>query len=259
MNGNDRRNKRMNPGARLVIEDPTRPAMGDQPSSDAMGFDDDVPVEGNLMPDPPPQGERAESDTVVADTTAADYPDMEPLGATRGGDNAEAFAAGTHGDGYLRLVIEVENGNMELIDASVVDGPLVQTDLTGQMAYEATLHGRRVAADAFDDLSEQHAFPPPGDPTVGHRTTKAARFQFVARVPRSEVTAADLPDLQITLVRPSSTTQLSKRHVASSALPLDAAAIEAGENPPQVVARLEGISLDTLPNQAVEAVRSRLR
>ena len=146
-----------------------------------------------------------------------------------------------------------------MVDASVVDGPVVYSDLTGQMAYEALIAGRRVAADAFDDLTQQHAFPPPDDPTLGHHTSTTSHFQFVARVPRSEVTAAELADLQITLVRPASTTQLAANVAAAPGLSLEAAAIEAGEDSPEVIARLDGVDLSALPARAADAVRERLR
>ncbi|MDQ3988213.1 MAG: hypothetical protein M3291_03260 [Actinomycetota bacterium] len=253
MDGDNPKGHQMDPVAGPVVENPSRPAMGEAGAGDVMGAAA-LPAEGHRMTEPAPAADAGASAGVDAE-----YPDMEPPVATTGGEGAEAFAAGSYGEAYLRLVIDVDDGEMKVVDARVVDGPVVRTDLTGQMAYEALIRGRRVAADAFDDLTQQHAFPPPDDPTLGHHTSTTSHFQFVARVPRSEVTEAELADLEITLVRPASTTQLAADVAAAPGLSLEAAALEAGEEPPEVVARLEGIDLNALPSGAAEAVRERLR
>ncbi len=250
MDANPPPDRPMDPAAEPVVENPAAPAMDSVAHGDVMdGPLADAP--GPRMTEPAPQ---------ATDEEAAGYPDMEPRQAPPSeGEGAEAFAADEQGEGYLRLVIEVEGDDLRLIDAAVVEGPLVQTDLTGQMAYEALVRGRRVAADAFDDLSRQRGFAPPDDPAVGHSDTELSKYQFVARIPRSEVTTEELADLEITLLRPSRTTQLSEDVDTRSAESLSDAAVAAGEVPPEVIGRLRGIDLDaSLPQERAQAVRRRL-
>lgn len=241
----------MNSSAEPVVENPAAPSMSGGTEHDVMGAaTHDAP--GPRMTEPAPSGGEEGVD---------EYPEMEPRRAPPAtGEGADAYAAGEQGEGYVRLVIEVDEGKLHLVDAAVIDGPLVQTDLTGQMAYEALIRGRRVAADAFDDLSHQRSFPPPDEPHLGHNVKELSRYQFVARIPRSEVTAEELADLEVTLLRPSRTTQLAERRPAESGQPLADAALAAGEEPPEIIGRLAGVDLDESFSPArAEAVRSRLR
>lgn len=235
------------------MEDASAPSMPSVDDGDVMNGGAREVEGGTRMPEPPP--------TPPTDEDAAEYPDMEPAHTPppeAGG--AAAYAAGEQGEGYLRLVIEVDDGELRLVDAAVVDGPLVQPDLTGLMAYEALVRGRRVAADAFDDLSRQRGLAPPDDPSAGHSVADVSRYQFVARIPRSEVTAEELADLDITLLRPARATQLAEDAAAGAAEPLEDAAVRSGEEPPEVIGRLRGIDLDeALPEPKAQAVRGALR
>ena len=241
---------RMDPDAEPVIENPSAPAMTPPSAGEATaGLSPDGG--GTRMSEPAPQGEdEPESD---------EYPPMEPAGDHPGGMGLEPSEAQAQQEGYLRLVIDVDQGNLELVDVAVVDGPLVHTDLTGLMAYQALVRGRRVAADAFDDLSQQHGFAPPDDPSIGHSITEVAQYQFVARVPLEEVTTEELADMEITLMRPVRTTQLTETGGSRPGLPLEETTVGAGEEPPEIIGRLRGIDLDTsLTPSRAEAVRSRL-
>ena len=118
MNGDNPKGYQMDPVAAPVVENPSRPAMGEAGAGDVMMDAGALPAEGNRMTEPAPGADAgASADTEYPDM---EYPDMEPPAAT-GGEGAEAFAAGSHGEGYLRLVIEVDDGEMKVVDASVVE------------------------------------------------------------------------------------------------------------------------------------------
>ena len=249
METNPPRRRVMDPAGPPIAEDATAPSMG--------GGDADV-MSGPVREGP--GGRMTEPAPSVAEEEGAEYGEMQPRSEPAVTQGAEAFAARGSGEGYLRLAIDVQDGTLRVVDAAVVDGPLVHTDLTGQMAYEAVVRGRRVAADAFDDLAQEHAFAPPDQPELGHHTAELSSYQFVARIPRSEVTAEELPDLEITLMRLAQTTQLSDRLRPQSTEPVADAALAFGIEPPEVVGRLSGVDLDTaLPHERAEAVRRGLR
>jgi hypothetical protein len=247
---------RMNPDSEPVVEDARLPAMDDQARSDVMGEVAEA-AGGSVMSEPPPSGDRLMSEPPPSSEEAAEeYPEMEPIVAHPAAD-AESFAAGVHGEGYVRLVVVVEEGDMRVIDGSVVEGPLVEENLTGQMAYQAIVRGRRIGAEAFSDLAVEHAYAPPDDESGGHSVGEIASYQFVVRIPRSEITLEDLPDLEIELVRPTS--DLSSQVSPRSRETFHEAAATAGIESPSVVARVEGINLDELPERASESLRRGLR
>jgi len=247
---------RMNPDSEPVIEDARLPAMDDQARSDVMGEVAEA-AGGSVMSEPPPSGDRLMSEPPPSSEEAAEeYPEMEPIVAHPAAD-AESFAAGEHGEGYVRLVVVVEEGDMRVIDGSVVEGPLVEENLTGQMAYQAIVRGRRIGAEAFSDLAVEHAYAPPDDESGGHSVGEIASYQFVVRIPRSEITLEDLPDLEIELVRPTS--DLSSQVSPRSRETFHEAAATAGIESPSVVALVEGINLDELPERASESLRRGLR
>jgi hypothetical protein len=241
----------INGDAAPFIEDDSLPAMDAAPLGNVMG-EDAATGGNNLMTEPAPTGEE----------DLVSYGDMEPLSdpdpAT--GSDAESFAADRHGEGYLRLVVSVEGDRMTVSDASVVGGPLVEKpDLTGEMAYQALLDGRRIASEAMADLGKASSFAPPDEPEKGHHICEQESYDFVVRIPREEITAAQLGDLEIELLRPAKTTELSMETQPARGAPLETAAMDAGVEAPTMVARLSGVSLDALPTRAAEAVRKGLR
>ena len=239
----------MNPDDEPVVEDPRLPAMGDQASADVMGAAEEFAGE-MLMSEPSP----------ITDGEMEEYPEMEPKEPdTQAMVNAASFAAKEHGEGYLRLVVEVDEGKMRVIDASVVDGVLIEEDLTGEMVYQALINNRRVGAGAFADLSIQIGFAPPDDESIGHSQTEITKFHFVVRIPRAEITLDELADLEIELVRPSSTTMLSTETPAARGVSFSDSTIARGAEPPSTVARMAGLNLDDLPEKAIESLQKGLR
>lgn len=247
----------MDSAAAPVVEDaslPEMPLAGDT-AGEIMETGAGAPSPGlgsAEMPEPAPSPEVDEESASYGDEESASYGDME-------GPVAAGAPGGDYMEGYLRLVIDVDDGELTLVDAAVIDGPVVFSDLTGQMAYDAVVHGRRVAADAFDDLAVRHSFPPPDSPETGHGEGQTSHYQFVARVPRSEVTLEELADLEVTLMRPPSTRALAENEAAAPGMRLEDAAAAAGGEQPEIVGRLHGVDLEQLGGSAAEAVQSRLR
>lgn len=251
------RAQRMDAHADPVVEDPQLPSMAPAPEATGPGGQDQ-PAAAGVMAEPPPQSD-AGGETMEWSPGDQEYPDMEPGDAPPGAEGSASFAADVNREGYVRLLVEVDQGDMRVLDASIVEGPLVQPELTGAMAYEVTIGDRRVGAGAFDDLSEQHGYAPPEADEAGHRVGEVTQYQFTVRVPRSEITQDELPDLRITLVRPQTTTQLSEDITPAFGVPFEDAAVQAGFEEPPVVAALEGISLGDLPSEAAETLRRGLR
>lgn len=242
---------KMNPDSGPVIEDDSLPTMAEVDDAD-LAVTETPTSKWNVMSEPAPSND--------VDDSGALYPDMQ----TVNGDgappaNAADFEATLHGDAYIKLVVNVDQGEMSVRSASVVGGPLVEPELTGQMVYEVLLHGRRIAAGAFDDLSWQHGFAPDDDEQRGHSHTELTKYDFVVRIPREDVTLAELADLEIRLERPETTTQLSVDVQPRPGTPFASAAADAGVAEPDVVARLSGVDIGHLPKRSAEALRGKLR
>lgn len=235
--------------AEAVIENEMLPAMGDELGDDIMNEGGRENAE--MMSEPAPGDEEPEEG----------YPEMVRAKEEEmaGDDDAGSFAAREYGEAYLRLVVSVEGDKMSVMDASVVDGPLVeQPDLTGQMAYEVLIDGRRVAGEAFADLGVASSAVPPDDPSRGHHFAELKNFDFVVRIPRGEVTQEELGRVEVELVRPARTSELSEEIAPAPGVPFAQAAADRGVAPPKVVARLEGIDLNELPEKAAAAIRKGL-
>jgi hypothetical protein len=247
----------MDAAGHAVVEDSALPTM---PPVDAEAEPDE------LMPDPPNEtdgsADRPEGfgDAAAAhegpDRRADDLPDMEPLDplhapAPPGVGDATSFAAPTSGEGYVRLLCEVDDGDLRIVGASVVDGPLIRPELTGHLAYQVLVHGRVVAAGAFDDLAHQRGIAPPDQPELGHSRARLETYQFTVRVPRAELPIEDLAEVEIELVRPATTTELADDVAHTPGASFADAATDAGHEPPQLVARLTGLDPAVLPDEVV--------
>ena len=105
--------------------------------------------------------------------------------------------------GYVRLRLRVRDGDIEVVGAKAVEGPLVESKLQGALAYEATLGKKRVAAGAIPDVGERRSFPDPNGKGEmrGHHVEQLRTYEVNVRVPKEQVSAAALPRLEIALYR----------------------------------------------------------
>lgn len=107
-------------------------------------------------------------------------------------------------EGYVRLRLRVHNGDMTVVGAKAVEGPLVESKLQGDLAYEVTVGQKRVAVGAIPDAGERRSFPDPKakKPEMkGHNVTPLETYEVNVRVPKEEVSASALPRLEVALYR----------------------------------------------------------
>lgn len=152
--------------------------------------------------------------------------------------------------GYVRLRLRVEDGELSVVGAKAVEGPLVESKLQGSLAYEVTVGKKRVAAGAIPDAGERRSFPDPegrGE-MQGHHVAPLPAYDVNVRVPKEQVSAASLPRLEIALYR------------VKEPLPIER--LEAGAIGPQFerelreVARIKGIQPEKLSGRVADEVRT---
>ena len=105
---------------------------------------------------------------------------------------------------YVRLRIRVSNGRLSVVDSHLVDGPLGQvTAFPSGNAYEVTLGDRLLHAGALPDVGVQRSFPNPRGPREqrGHYLTEQSVYEFMARIPASEVTRDTIGRIAVRLHR----------------------------------------------------------
>lgn len=105
--------------------------------------------------------------------------------------------------GYVRMRLRVQDGEVSVLGAKAVEGPLVEPKIQGALAYEATLGRRRIAAGAIPDVGEKRSFPAPkarGEQS-GHFVTPLESYEINVRVPKEEVSLSSLPRLEVALYR----------------------------------------------------------
>lgn len=118
---------------------------------------------------------------------------------------ASRSASEEPGQGYVRMRVRVRDGELRVLDARLVDGPLTQaSSFPGHNLYEVTLDGRLLHAGALPDLGIQRSFPDPDakeGPRVGHHFADRTAFEFTARVPAGDVTTENVARVELTLHR----------------------------------------------------------
>ena len=147
------------------------------------------------------------------------YDDQKPPPTTR---IAKKETTEKEPAGYVRMRLRVKDGEVSVLDAKAVEGPLVETKIQGALAYEATLGPRRVAAGAIPDVGEKRSFPAPKGkgPQAGHFVTPLESYEINVRVPKEEVTLKSLPRLEVAVFRVKE--ELPVAHTALlAAAPLD--------------------------------------
>ena len=100
-------------------------------------------------------------------------------------------------EGYVRLRLRVTDGEISVVGAKAVEGPLVEPKLQGALAYEATVGEKRVAAGGIPDVGERRSFPDPEGKGVmrGHHVEELKTYEVNVRIPKVQVSAAALPRL----------------------------------------------------------------
>src|SRR5260370_37471862 len=103
------------------------------------------------------------------------------------------------GQGYIRLHVRVTNGQLSVIGAQAVAGPLVQNQsLHHDYAYEVTVGANRVAVESLPNPEEWSSYPNPHgvQGQEGHHITHAASYDLTVRIPRQALSLAELPQME---------------------------------------------------------------
>jgi hypothetical protein len=160
----------------------------------------------------------------------------------------------TLSEGYIRLHVHVAKGQMSVIGAQAVSGPLVQPQsLQHDHAYEVTVSTTRVAAESIPDLTERRSYPNPhaGPGQEGHFITNADNYDFIVRISRKALSLAQLPQLRITLYQVSETAKFKS-------MDLQTLGAQFGQQVKEV-AQLNGLRVEQLPAPVQESLRKALQ
>jgi hypothetical protein len=156
-------------------------------------------------------------------------------------------------EGYVRLRVLVQNGELSVVGAKFVEGPLAPMEtLHPGLAYEVTIGARRVAAGGIVDAGQWRSFPDPlGRPGLeGHHITEMPSYEITVRVPAQELSMSVLPKARITLYRWRGT---------GPAVPVAGRSLKAQlKGPVEMVATLNGIRMSRLSKEAQAEVRRAL-
>jgi hypothetical protein len=180
------------------------------------------------------------------------YPEQEPPRPPRRTKPAGRGAKQAK-EGYVRLRVLVQNGELSVVGAKFVEGPLAPMEtLHPGLAYEVALGTRRVAAGAIPDAGQWRSFPDPlGRPGLeGHHITEVASYEIAVRVPAQELSMSALPKARITLYRWRGT---------GPAAPVAGRSLKAQlKGRVETVATLNGIRMGRLSKEAQVEVRRAL-
>lgn len=180
------------------------------------------------------------------------YPEQEPPKPPRRTKPAGRGAKQAK-EGYVRLRVLVQNGELSVAGAKFVEGPLAPMEtLHPGLAYEVTLGSRRVAAGAIPDAGVWRSFPDPlGRPGLeGHHITEVPSYEIAVRVPAQELSMSALPKARITLYRWRGT---------APAVPIAGRSLKAQlRGRVDTIATLNGIKMSRLSKKAQAELRGAL-
>jgi hypothetical protein len=114
----------------------------------------------------------------------------------------ETAMAESGDDSYVRLLVRMEQGNMRVVDAREIAGPLVQPDTVAHgLAHELLIGGRRVAIGSLPDAAVSRSFSEIGpEGPREHHIYPLDTYEFVIRVSRSELRGTELARMTVNVV-----------------------------------------------------------
>jgi hypothetical protein len=248
--------QRMKNGAPPVVEDAKLPRMGEGEAAPLR-----IGGRMSLMPEEPKRDEgtrnrmapfRHVKSPAETRMPKGGYPEQEPPRPPRRTKSA-GRASKPAKEGYVRLRVLVQKGELSVAGAKFVEGPLAPVDtLHPGLAYEVTLGARRVAAGAIVDAGVWRSFPDPlGRPELqGHHITEVPSYEIAVRVPTQELSMSALPKVRITLYRWRGTGPVAP--VAGRSLKAQL------KGRVETVATLKGIRLSRLSKEAQAELRRAL-
>jgi hypothetical protein len=233
-----------------IVEDERRPQMSDRPRPPRrisgkvvlMPEEPQAPKSGAKRMEPVPKKGARAGGSRRRKGSLPDQVEPKPSRAERAED-----------EGYLRIRVRAEDGELQVKDIRGVEGPLVaDEELHGDLAYEVTIGGRRVSSGAIPDVGAMRSFPPP-DPAPGqegHHFTPTPSYEFLVRIPKQGLSPKSLSRLGIRVYR-------VKSPVARTEGPEPLG--ERFEGDLREVGRIQGIRLEELPKSVQAEARRALR
>jgi hypothetical protein len=158
-----------------------------------------------------------------------------------GNDPMPSNEPSSDSNGYVRLTIHVERGNLSIKDIKEVSGQLIiPTALGPGHAYEILIDDTPIAFGALPDLGVRRSFANPDIPgrEGTHHITTLPSYDFFARIPKNQITRDTLPKLTIILLKVQQAPDRLKKSVSLTK--------QAGFRSIEV-GRLSRISIDTFP------------
>jgi hypothetical protein len=106
------------------------------------------------------------------------------------------------GDGYVRIEVHFDKGQLSVVGVKRVPGPLaVPSALIRGYVYEVTLDDQQVGLGSLPDVGVQRAFANRNveGPQGKHHFAKLPTFNFFVRIPAGYVVRANMPKLHVML------------------------------------------------------------
>lgn len=213
------------------------------------------------MPDEPPADKGKQNRMrpvkggrrITSDKKGKALPDQEAAPPGRSAPGKRGKGEGEE-PGYLRLRVQVENGEMTVTGGKVVPGPLVQaTSLHPGLIYEVTRGSSRIAQGLIPDAGVWRSYPDPeGRPAMqGHHLTRLASYEIAVRIPLDAIRRQDLAQLKVSLYQwqgPAPVELAPKGSIK-----------EGVKGRLRPVAELKGVSLESLPRSLQAELKRTLR
>lgn len=215
---------------------PERPEKPDRMPDEPESFTAEEASEGMTLMDPVPE----------EPTESAVSGDQVP----REAGSPEATAGDDGGRGYVRLRFRAEDEQLELLDASRVEGELLTpTEIDSDLVYEVRRGNEMIRTEGVTGSGERHTYMPE-ELGGGHRVAELPYVEFTVRIPSETVSTETLAESTFALYRVKERTG----GIPSGDTPM----AERFEREVREIARLDGLDMDSLAPAVHEQLRSAL-
>jgi hypothetical protein len=114
----------------------------------------------------------------------------------------EGQAVPATSEGYVRMTIRLENSQLSVIDIKQVPGPLaIPSAVIRGYSYEVLLNEQQIALGSVPDVGVRRSFAnrDVSGPEGKHHFAPVSTIDFPVRIPKSYISTANLPKLNIVL------------------------------------------------------------
>lgn len=246
--------RRMKDDEQPVVEDADLPEMDDELNNQSQTEEEDG--DSFMLDDPQPdfEGEIAEDDEPnLMDPVPDEVAEIAIESTQRELKQQESREeeVPVREEGYIRLRLQVDDDELSVTDARVIEGPLITSEKPfGEFVYEVTRNQRLLSTDSILDAGVKRSYPSPEHPSMGHINTPLSSLEFNVRVPRQELSESTLPETDITVYR----VKESVPDTMSDEQPIDAQFTRELRE----VSRLEGIQIEELDEDSQQRLKNAL-